>query len=320
MVAVAQLVEHQPVKLRVAGSSPVGHPRRNIMSKKISIKLAVQKKGRLTEETLQFLKDAGLTFETYKKRLFSVCRNFPLEILYARDDDIGNFVANGTVDLGIIGQNLLYEKRPKVKKLLNLRFSFCTLAVIVPKNSKYKKPSDLNGCRIATSYPNSTKKYFAKNKIKVKLVKIKGSVEAAPSLGLADAIVDLVSTGSTLALNDLQILQKVYDSEAVLIANTKSCTQKNKKDDIKKLLTRFKGVLSASQYKLVLLNAPEKSLPRLKKIIPGLKSPAITPLAQKGWFSIQSVIKEDVFWETLERFKKMGISQITILPIEKILI
>ncbi|OGE64957.1 ATP phosphoribosyltransferase, partial [Candidatus Daviesbacteria bacterium RIFCSPLOWO2_02_FULL_36_7] len=175
-----------------------------------NLKLAIQKEGRLTEETLEFLRKSGLEFESYKQRLFSLCRNFPLEILYVRDDDIPDYVASGIVDLGILGQNLLSEERPDVKKLLNLRYGFCSLVLAVPKESCIKSIRDLKRKTIATSYPQSTKKFFKENNITVDIVKISGSVEITPALGVAQAIVDLISSGSTLALNDLRILTKIY--------------------------------------------------------------------------------------------------------------
>jgi ATP phosphoribosyltransferase len=282
------------------------------------LKLAIQKNGRLTEESVDFLRSAGLEFESYKQRLFSSCRNFPLEIVYVRDDDIPDYVESGAVDLGIVGQNLINELRPNVKKLLNLRFGFCSLSLAVAKESTIKTVEDLTNKTIATSYPASTKYFFKKQKIKVNIIKISGSVEITPILGIASAIVDLVSSGSTLALNDLRIIDKLYDSEAVLLANPISL--KKKKQIINKLLIRFKGVLSAKNYKYVIMNAKEESLSKIKKIIPGLKSPTISPLANPGWISIQSVIKEDVFWETIEKLKTLGASDILVLPVEKLII
>lgn len=283
-----------------------------------NLKLAMQKDGRLTDETFAFLKSTGLEIESYNRRLFSSCRNFPLEILYLRDDDIPDYVERGVVDLGIIGQNILYEKRPGVKKLLNLRFGFCSLIIAVPKESEIIDITGLKNKKIATSYPNSTINFFKKSDIRVDVVQIKGSVEVAPILGVADAIVDLISTGSTLALNDLRVLTKVYDSEAVLIANNQALLN-GKKDLLSKLIIRIKGVLSAKNYKYVMMNAPENNLSGILKIIPGLKSPTIAPLVKKGWISIQTVIKEDIFWETIEKLKKIGASGIIVLPIEKII-
>ncbi len=284
-----------------------------------NLKLAIQKQGRLTEETLDFLRKAGFEFESYKQRLFSSCRNFPLEILYVRDDDIPDYVASGTVDLGILGQNILNEERPKVKKLLNLRYGFCSLIVAVPKESEIKDIKELTRKKIATSYPESTKKFFQKNNIPVEVIKISGSVEITPALGVSQAIVDLTSSGSTLALNDLKILEKVYDSESVLVANEQTLVN-GKKALLEKLLTRFKGVLSAKDYKYVMMNTPEDVLPKIKKIIPGLKSPTISSLANNGWLSVQTVIKEDVFWETIEKLKQAGASGIIVLPIEKMIV
>ncbi len=283
-----------------------------------NLKLAIQKQGRLTEETLEFLRRSGLEFESYNQRLFSLCRNFPLEILFVRDDDIPDYVASGIVDLGILGQNILNEERPKVKKLLNLRYGFCSLIVAVPKESKINKVSDLNNKTIATTYPKSTKNFLKKNNISSEIIRISGSVEIAPALGVAEAIVDLTSTGSTLALNDLRILTKIYDSEAVLIANGKTLFN-DKKGLLEKLITRFKGVLSAKNYKYVMMNAPEEILSKIKKIVPGLKSPTVAPLAKTGWISVQTVIKEEVFWETIERLKSIGAQGIIVLPIEKII-
>ncbi len=289
----------------------------NLDSKKL--KLAIQKEGRLTDETLEFLRKSGLEFESYKQRLFSVCRNFPLEILYVRDDDIPDYVASGTVDLGILGQNILNEERPKVKKLLNLRYGFCSLMVAVPKDSDIKDLAGLKRKTIATSFPESTKKFFKEKNIPVEVVRISGSVEITPALGVAQAVVDLTSTGSTLALNDLKMLTKIYDSEAVLVANEQALIN-GRKNLIDKLITRFKGVLSAKDYKYVMMNAPQKILPKLKKIVPGLKSPTISPLAKDGWISVQTVIKEDIFWETIEKLKIIGVSGIIVLPIEKMIL
>jgi len=266
------------------------------------------------------LRSSGLQFESYKQKLFSSCRNFPMEIVYVRDNDIPGYVRSGAVDLGIVGQNLVNETRPKIKKLLNLRYGYCSLCLAVPKESNIKSIRDLSEKIIATSYPNSTKYFFEKQNIKVNVIEIGGSVEITPILGVAAAIVDLVSTGSTLALSDLRIIEKLYDSEAVLLANPNSTTDLYKSKLIDKLLTRFKGVLSAKNYKYVMMNAKESILPKIKKALPGLKSPTISPLAIPGWISIQSVIKEDFFWETIEKLKKIGASDILVLPVEKLIL
>ncbi len=284
-----------------------------------NLKLAIQKSGRLTKETLNFLRNSGLEFESYQQKLFSTCRNFPLEILFVRDDDITDYVQTGAVDMGIVGQNGINEKMPKVKKLLNLRFCFCSLVTAVPKESAIKEIKDLQGKKIATSYPNSTKYFLSQNDLTATIVPIRGSVEITPTLGIADAIVDLTSTGSTLALNDLRSIAKLYDSEAVLIANSKTTQDSLKQKLINKLLLRFKGVLSAQKYKYVMMNAPQNILPKIKKIIPGLKSPTVSPLAKSGWISVQSVVKEDIFWDTIERLQQVGATGIIVLPIEKMI-
>lgn len=285
-----------------------------------NLKLGVQKSGRLTEETVRFLKFAGLEFESYKQRLFSTCRNFPLEIVYVRDDDIPDYVESGAVDLGIVGQDLVNELNPNVTELLSLRYGLCSLCLAVLKESPVQSVKDLEGKTVATSYPNSTKNFFKNRNININVIRISGSVEITPILGIASAITDIVSTGSTLALNDLRIIEKLYDSEAVLLSNPQSMGNPKKKRVIDKLLIRFKGVLSAKNYKYVMMNAPESILFKIKKTIPGLKSPTVSPLATKGWISIQSVIKEDVFWETIEKLKGLGASDILVLPIEKLIL
>lgn len=283
------------------------------------LKLAVQKEGRLTAETLSFLRASGIEFESYRQKLFSTARNFPLEIIYVRDDDIGDYVATGAVDIGIIGQNLLYEDRPRVKKLLNLRFGFCSLMLAVPKDSPVTTLSQLEGKTIATSYPNSTRNYFAKNNISVNIIKISGSVEIAPSLGVADATADLMSTGSTLTLNDLRPLSKIYESESVLIANAENTTESAKKEILEKLLIRFKSVLSAKNYKYVLLTVPEMKLSKIRKIITGTALQSITRAFRAGWITVSSVMKEDIVWESVGKLQAAGARQITVLPVEKII-
>ncbi|MBI2617483.1 ATP phosphoribosyltransferase [Candidatus Gottesmanbacteria bacterium] len=282
-----------------------------------NLKLAVQKEGRLTDETLEFLCKCGFEFESRKPRLFSTCRNFPLEIIYVRDDDIPRYVGEGIVDLGIVGQNLLYEQKAKVKKLLNLRYGFCSLVIAVPKESLIKKLEDLKGKKVATTYPVSTKAFLKKWKIQAEIVEISGSAEIAPALGVCSAIVDLTSSGSTLALNDLRILTSIYDSEAVCIANEKVLVN-GKKDFLKQLVTRFKAVLSAKNYKYIMFSASQNLLPKLKKIIPNMKPPIISPFTKVGWVTISSVIKEDFFWKTVETLKQKGVPEIYVLPIEKI--
>jgi len=273
------------------------------------LKLAVQKDGRLTEETFSFLKSAGLEFESYQRRLLSSCRNFPLEILYLRDNDIPKYVEEGSVDLGIIGQNLLFEKKPKVKKLLNLRFGYCSLVLAVPRDSDIKYLKDLTNLVIATSYPNSTRRYLSKNNIDAEIITISGSTEIAPILGISAAVVDLTSTGNTLFLNDLKVLDKLYDSEAVLIANQKSVTGKNNLSEVESLLARFKAVLSAKNQKYVMINLPKDSLPKLRKLLPTVKD--------SSFYS--GIVKEDYLWEIFVKIKNLGATNIVVLPVEKLI-
>jgi ATP phosphoribosyltransferase len=283
-----------------------------------SIKLAIQKNGRLTESTLGLLKSAGLEFESYKQQLFSSCWNFPLNIVYLRDDDIPDYVASGAVDIGIVGENVIFEQKNDVKIKLKLGFGFCSLCLAVPKESVINSDKELYGMKIATSYPQSTKQYLSKKGIKGEIVQINGSVEIAPALKMADAVIDLVSSGSTLALNDLRVIEKIFDSQAVLIENKNLSKEKN--IVIQKLLTRVSGVLAAQNYKYVMMNAPKSILSTIQQIVPGLKSPTVSSLSTKGWISIQTVIKEDVFWETIEKLKEAGATGILVLPVEKLIL
>ena len=282
------------------------------------LKLAIQKNGRLTESTVSLLRSAGLEFENYQQKLFSSCRNFPLNIVYLRDDDIPDYVASGAVDLGIVGENIIYEQNSDVITKIKLNFGFCSLCLAVPKESTVQSVQELVGGKIATSYPKSTKKYLKNKGVNVGITEINGSVEIAPSLQMADAIVDLVSSGSTLALNDLRVVEKVFNSQAVLIENKNIV--KEKSDLIQKLFIRLNGVLSAQSYKYVMMNAPESILKSIKTIVPGLKSPTISKLATKVLISIQTVIREDIFWETIERLKNAGATGIIVLPIEKLIL
>jgi len=206
--------------------------------------LAIQKNGRLTEETISFLKQSGLEFEISNQRLYSYCNNFPLRIIYIRDDDIPFYIKSGVVDLGIVGQNILYESNSSAKCVIKLNFGFCSLSIAVSKKATINNLKQLKNTRIATSYPNSTNAYFRKKNIPVRVITVKGSVEITPVLGISDAIVDLVSTGRTLELNDLRVIEKIYDSQAVVIANEISSFPIYKKIFAKKLLNRFRKVLS----------------------------------------------------------------------------
>lgn len=283
-----------------------------------SIKLAIQKNGRLTESTITLLKNAGLEFENYKQKLFSSCWNFPLNIVFLRDDDIPDYVESGAVDIGIVGENVIYEQKNSVNVKLKLGFGFCSLCLAVPKESLINSAKELMTKRIATSYPQSTKQYLKEREVNAEIIRINGSVEIAPALQMADGVIDLVSSGSTLALNDLRVIEKIFDSQAVLVENKN--LSKEKKAITQKLLTRLNGVLAAQNYKYVMMNAPDSILNTIQQIVPGLKSPTISSLAAKGWISIQTVIKEDVFWETIEKLKEAGATGILVLPVEKLIL
>ena len=208
-----------------------------------NLKLAVQKNGRLTKETMNLLYETGFEFDVYKQGLFSSCYNFPLDILYLRDDDIPSYVESGVVDLGIVGQNILCEVNKSVRSIIGLNFGFCSLSIAIPEESNIKKIEQLKNARIATSYPNSTKEYFKKKNIPVNIIVVSGSVEIIPALGMADAIVDLVATGRTLALNDLRVIKKIYNSQAMLIAGSKNNLSEEKQILMQKLIKRFKKLI-----------------------------------------------------------------------------
>jgi len=208
-----------------------------------NLKLAIQKNGRLTEDAISFLRSSGLQFENYKQKLFSSCKNFPLEIVYVRDDDIPDYVESGAVDLGIVGQNILNESNKDVKNIINLNFGICSLSIAIPKNSNIKVIKQLINARIFTSYPNSAEKYFKKKNIQVNILAVSGSVEITPALGIADAIVDLVATGQTLALNNLKVFEKIYDSQATLITGKQNNLSEEKQILMQELIKRFKKII-----------------------------------------------------------------------------
>ncbi|MBU0767239.1 ATP phosphoribosyltransferase [Patescibacteria group bacterium] len=280
-----------------------------------TIRIAVQRSGRLSEGSLDLLKNMGLQFETYQNRLFTRCRNESLDILFLRDDDIPEYVQNGTADLGIVGSNLLDESGAKVERMLSLDFGFCTLAIAVPEQSNYKSIADLSGKKIATSYPQTLKRYLADNKVDAEVIVLKGCVEIAPALQVADAICDLVSTGSTLRTNRLKVLEVVSKSQATLI-----CTPNRsggKKELIDRLLLRANGVLEAGAFKYIMFNLPEKRLKDAKVLVPGCDSPTVIPLADPQMVAVHSVVEEERFWEVVEKIKGCGGSGILVSPIEK---
>jgi len=285
-----------------------------------TLKLAVQRSGRLTDDTLTLLHAIGLDFESYGQRLFSRCRNFPLSILYGRDDDIPEYVALGTVDLGIVGRNLIHEEGVAVCELEPLGFGYCALVVAVPRDSQFQTLSDLKHARIATSYPNSTRRFFVDEASQPEVITLSGSVEVAPSLGLADAIVDLTATGSSLLLNDLRPLATILESEAVLVANEAAMADPTRRANIDRLLLRIRAVREARRFKYVMMNAPESALPAIRAVVPGLKSPTIIPLADPGWVAVHTAIEEEAFWESIERLREAGATEILVSSLDKLLL
>ena len=282
-----------------------------------NLRLAVQKKGRLTAGTIEFLEKSGLLLDTDSQRLFAKCRNFPLDIVFLRDEDIPDFVENGTVDIGIVGENVLIEKNSTVVKRIFLNFGYCRLVIAVQKDSSVKTIKQLMNEKISTSYPKSVARFFKQKNIPVKIVKVKGSVELSPALGLTSVIADLTSTGSTLAISDLRILETIFKSQAILVS--KKNVVKEKEDLINNLVFRFKASQDAQKYKYIMMNAPRNKLEEIKKIVPGLKSPTIAQLVTKNWISIQTVIEENLFWEKIQKIKAAGATGILVLPIEKLI-
>jgi ATP phosphoribosyltransferase len=285
-----------------------------------ALRLAVQKEGRLTQSTLDLLHHCGLEFDSYRNRLFAPCHNFPLAILYGRDDDIPGYVATGTVDVGIVGQNLLLEHgvAERVRELAPLGFGQCRLVVAVPNEMPYAAPEDLRGQRIATSYPITVGAYFAERGVAVEIVAIAGAVEMTPALGIADAIADLSATGSSLLLHDLRPIATLLESEAVLVANPAALADECRHATIDRLLLRIRGVLAARRYKYVMMNAPRAALDAIRGIVPGLRNPTVVPLADPDWVAIHTVVEEGAFWEVIERLRAAGASAILVSPIEKL--
>ena len=284
------------------------------------LKLAVQRSGRLTEHTIGMLHQIGLSFESYGQRLFSQTRNFPLSILYARDDDIPDYVGLETVDLGIVGRNLVHEQGADVEELFALGFGYCQLVVAVPNDSPFTTPQELAHGRIATSYPESARRYFASIGASPEIVKISGSVEVAPALGVADAIVELTATGSSLQLNDLKSIHTILESEAVLIANKAAMNDPVKRENIDRLLLRIRAVNDASKFKYIMMNAPESALEDIRAVLPGLKAPTVVPLADPGFVAIHTAIREDEFWEKIEQLRAAGASEILVSALDKLLL
>jgi len=293
---------------------------RSLITGENQLKLAIQRSGRLTDHTLDLLRHIGLDFESYGQRLFSKARNFPLSILFARDDDIPDYVGLNTVDLGIVGRNLVHEQGIDVVELLPLGYGYCSLVIAVPGDSDVTSPMDLLNAKIATSYPRSAQRYFESIGGSPEIITISGSVEVAPALGLAEAIVELTATGSSLQLNDLRAIHTILESEAVLIANPASMDDPARRENIERLVLRMKAVEAARRFKYVMMNAPIANLDQIKDVLPGLKAPTVIPLDIPGWVAVHAAIEEDVFWDKIEQLRRAGASEILVSSLDKLML
>ena len=282
------------------------------------LKIAIQKEGRLSEKSLELIEESGVRHnQDSKRKLISLGENFPIEILYLRDDDIPQYVADGVADIGIVGENEVMEKNRKVEIVERLGFARCRLSLAIPQSDDYNGLTYFNNKRIATSYPHILSKWLENNNLKAEIHEISGSVEIAPGIGLADAIFDIVSTGSTLLHNRLKEVEVVAKSEAVVIATPGMIPAKEK--ILKDLLFRFQAVRRSKNNKYILLNAPNENLEQIVKLLPGMKSPTVLPLYEKGWSSVHSVVNENEFWDIIGKLKEYGAQGILVIPIEKMI-
>lgn len=282
------------------------------------LKIAVQKNGRLSEKSLQLLNECGIKLSNGERKLKTTSSNFPIEILFLRDDDIPQYVEQGVADIGILGENEVWEKNKDVITVHKLGFANCRLSLALPKDVDYNDLSYFNNKKIATSYPVILDKFFKDNNLTVEIETIGGSVEIAPGIGLADGIFDIVSTGSTLQINGLKEVEIVTKSEAVLISCKNLSAEKQ--DILERLLFRIQSVKNAAENKYILLNAPNESVEEIARILPGMKSPTILPLKEEGWSSIHSVVKEDQFWDIIDQLKKLGAEGILVINVEKMIL
>ncbi|WP_409416657.1 ATP phosphoribosyltransferase [Flavobacterium sp. PS2] len=283
-----------------------------------TLKIAIQKSGRLNEESIQILKDCGISIDNGNDQLKAEATNFPLEVLFLRNSDIPQYLIDGVVDAAIVGDNLLVEKGKGIQIAQKLGFSKCKVSVAVPKAFEYNSIKDLNGLRIATSYPNTVNEYFNSFGLSVDIHQISGSVEIAPNIGLADAIVDIVSSGSTLFKNNLKEVEIILKSEAVLAVSPKINPENQKLIDTLKF--RIESVLRARKSRYILMNIPNDKIEEVGKILPVLRSLTVLPLAQEGWSSVHSVIDKDTFWDVIDKLKDVGAEGILVCPIEKMVL
>lgn len=283
-----------------------------------NLRIAIQKSGRLKEGSMALLKESGLSISNGKDQLKTIAKNFPVEIIFLRDDDIPQYIEDKVADVGIVGENIFTEKNRKNTLVKRLDFAKCRLSLAVPKSESYSGLSSLQGKNIATSYPFIVKKYLDANNVQAGIHEISGSVEIAPGIGLADAICDIVSTGSTLLSNGLKEVEVVMESEAVMIAGFEMDV--DKKEILDQLLFRLEAVNSAKNNKYILLNCPNHAIENITTVIPGMQSPTIMPLSRKGWSSLHSVVNENDFWKKIDQLKSFGAEGILVVPIEKMIL
>jgi len=282
------------------------------------LRVAIQKSGRLSERSLSLLNEAGISLNNGSRKLRSLAGTFPLEVIYLRDDDIPEYVQDGVADIGIVGENEYAEKACDVDLIERLGYAKCRLSIAVPKSDPYEGIQDLNGKQIATSYPVILNNYLQEHGVHAEIHVLSGSVELAPSIGMADAIFDIVSSGSTLISNGLREVEVVMQSEAVVIASPN--LDAGARDILDNLIFRIRSVLAATNNKYILLNAPNDNLEKIIAVLPGIKSPTVTPLANPGWSSVHSVLSEEAFWDSIDRLRELGAQGILVIPIEKMIV
>ncbi len=286
----------------------------------IMLRIAVQSKGRLYEETMTMFKEASIKVDENKRTLLVRAKNFPVELLYLRDDDIPQVVAGGVADIGIVGENEYVEKGEKANIVKRLDFSKCRLSLAIPKAENYEGPQWFEGKKIATSYPNILRNYLNNVNVNAEIYEITGSVEVSPAIGVADCIFDIVSSGGTLVSNNLKEVEVVMKSEALMIGHPGLEKDPEKKTILDELLFRYASYKNAEGKKYIILNIPNEKIEEAKKLLPGMKSPTVTPLLEEGWSSMQSVIEEDCFWERISKLKAIGAEGILVIPIEKMIL
>jgi ATP phosphoribosyltransferase len=282
------------------------------------LKIAIQKSGRLSDNSKKLLEECGIKFAGGISVLKTSASNFPVEVLFLRDDDIPQYVEQQVADIGILGENMVFEKNKDVDIIEKLGFASCRLSLAIPKEEKYTGPQFFMNKKVATSYPKILSDFFRKNNITAEIEEISGSVEIAPGIGLADAICDIVSSGSTLLTNGLHEVETILNSQAVIIGNKN--LDDGKKEILEKLIFRIRSVIKAKENKYILMNAPEAAIEKICSILPGMKSPSIIPLVNKGWCSIHSVVKEDQFWDSIDQLREAGAEGILVIPIEKMIL